>query len=352
MSVAARLVAVAAALALSLAWASVAFAAPPPPATPRLVAEVRRVAGDLAHVPIPPEGPVPGLDARELRRRLATAQRELVAAGGSDRWLDPFFQRQDEAADDAARAVLARDAATALARIASEADGALAESGMRDAHAARATEARAALARILAEDEFQRFPRTALSPGDFEQWLLRLLDWWHRLQLPRLPGSIRWLGWLGDWLLAICFGAVVAVAVWMVLGRLRRERARALAASSVAGLGHGAARALGDLEEEVKASLAAGAFREALRALHLATLGRLRRMHRVPAALGLTHWDLLRALERTRAPGAALTRFATLNHAFDAAWYGRGAIDADHFARFRDTTMAFLEEIQSSAPPA
>ncbi|MBK7972815.1 MAG: DUF4129 domain-containing protein [Deltaproteobacteria bacterium] len=367
---AARVVAfVALALVGSLACAGVADASPAPVATPRLAAELRRLSAELAPPPAPPTPPaanpnesseraacaVPAtLDARELRRRLATAQRELVASGGSDRWLDPFFQRQDECKDDEARAALAVEAAGALALIAGEVEAALAsasaEPAVRGERAARDAAAREALARVLAEDEFRRFPRNVLEPSDFQRWLLRLLDWWHRWKAPRGSSSLRWLEWLSDWMLTLGFAALVGLAVWMVLGRWRRERARAVASAARFAAPDGLPRAPSALEEHLTTLLAAGAHRDALRVLHLATLARLHELRRVPDAPGLTHWELLGALRAARAPAPALEHFATLNGSFDAAWYGHEPVDAARFEGFRETTRTFLDEVRSSAP--
>ncbi len=354
-----------------LAGAEAAPAATAPAPTPKLAAALRRLAAEVA--PGPPTAPAssvapgegagtalpaapapPTLDARELRRRLATAQRELVASGGSDRWLDPFFQRQDDCSDDEARAALAAEAATTLALIGAEVEGALAraaaEPAARALSASREAAARETLARVLAEDEFRRFPRAVVEPSDFQKWFVRLLDWWRHWKEARGTPSLRWIEWFSDWMLTLGFAALVALAVWVILGRWRRGRGRVLARAARFAALDGAAREPSAVEAELATLLAAGAHRDALRVLHLATLARLHELRRVPDAPGLTHWELLAALGAARAPAPLLEHFGDLNGAFDAAWYGGEPVDAARFARFRDITRTFLDEVRSSAP--
>lgn len=363
-------IALALAIAAGLAAAEAALAATAPAPTPKLAATLRRLAAEVA--PAPPTAPAtsaapgdgagtalpaqppPTLDARELRRRLATAQRELVASGGSDRWLDPFFQRQDECKDDEARAALAGEAAATLALIGAEVEGALARAAAEPAAlaavASREAAARETLARVLAEDDFRRFPRAVVEPSDFQKWFVRFLDWWNHWKDARGTPSLRWIEWLSDWMLTLGFAALVALAVWVILGRWRRGRARVVARAARFAALDATARAPSALEAELATLLAAGAHRDALRVLHLATLARLHQLRRVPAAPGLTHWELLAALGAARAPAPLLEHFGDLNGAFDAAWYGGEPVDAARFARFRDTTRTFLDEVRSSAP--
>ncbi len=288
-----------------------------------------------------------GLDPRELRRRLATAQRELDALGGSDHWLDPFFERQDEAGDDVARAALARDAAASLRLIGDEVDAALAARASTAERARHDTEARAALDRVLAEAEFRRFPRDVHPSGAFNRGLTRLLDWWRQWSAPGLPAAMRFFA---DWTSAIVFALTLALFAWILYGvAARARRARALAERSDAS-GATPASTLAELDAQVREGLASGAFRDALRAAHLATLGRLRAAGAVGSAQGLTHWDHLAGLRGAQAPGAALERLAALNREFDEAWYGHASIDHDRFERFRSTTRIFLEEMRRFAP--
>lgn len=363
---AARVVALlVAAFAAGLAAYGPALAATGATASPRLAAELRRLAAELPP-PAPPPAtavsellppappPAAELDARELRRRLATAQRDLVASGGSDRWLDPFFLRQEDCKDDLERAALASEAAGTLALVAGEVEAALAlasaDPAARASRANRDTAARDALARVLAEDEFRRFPRNVLETSDIQKWLVRLLDWWSRWKAPRGSSSLGWLEWLSDWMLTLSFAALVALAVWVVLGRWRRDRARTVARAAHFAASDAAAREPSALDSEVGRLLAAGAHRDALRVLHLATLARLREQRRVPQAPGLTHWELLGALRSARTPAQVLEHFSALNGAFDATWYGGEPVDAACFEGFRDTTRTFLDEVRSSAP--
>ncbi len=288
-----------------------------------------------------------GLDPRELRRRLATAQRELAGLGGSDRWLDPFFERQDDAKDDVARAALARDAAASLRVIGDEVEAALAARASSAERAQHDTEARAALDRVLAEAEFRRFPRDVQTSGAFDRAFTRLLDWWRHWNAPGLPAAMRFFA---DWSSALVFALTLALLAWLLYGVVARaRRARALA-ERVDAASSAQRSTLAELDAQVREGLASGAFRDALRAAHLATLGRLRAAGAVASAQGLTHWDHLAGLRGAHAPGAALERLAALNREFDEAWYGQASIDHDRFERFRSTTRIFLEEMRRFAP--
>lgn len=348
-----RVAAAASLVALALLIGARPASAARPVARPELAHGLRELADrldrDLAprDAPASADAPSAALDARELRRRLATAQRDLAGLGGSDRWLDPFFERQDEAKDDAQRAELARAAAASLRLIGDEVESALAARDTAGARARHDAQARAALSRVLAEDEFRRFPRDVAAPGDLARWFARLLDWWRHWHPPGIPAALRFFA---DWTSVILFASVMALVAWLAYGLFARaRRARALSAE----VRPGAERrppAVTDLEAWVRDGAAAGAFREALRASHLVTLGRLRATGALPTGLGLTHWDYLSGLRGARVPARALDHFAELNREFDDAWYGHAAIDHDRFERFRATTQTFLEEMRRFVP--
>ncbi len=328
--------------------ASSAGAAAGTTATPELAAALHRLSDEVG-AGLSASG-APALGEPELRRRLARAQRELVVAGGSDRWLDPFFERQKDAKDDAARADLARDAAISLDVVASHVDRALAARADRTVRRERDAAASARITAILNEAEFRKFPRETGAPTWWNRLVARVLRWWHTLRMPALPSSVTGVG---SWVVTL----VVCVLGMWVIGRGLRNVLRASPrragrrAASSAGR-HAASRTVDDLDRLLRDSLASGAFREALRAVHLAALGRLGSVLDAPPPPGETHWDLARRLASRHVVSDALDRFATLNREFDDAWYGRTPVDAARFERFREQSALFVGEIRSTRTDA
>jgi hypothetical protein len=314
-------------------------------ARPELARALQGISNELTDGLAP--GASPKLDEREMRRRLSRAEREVVAGGGSGDWLDAFLARQKGATDDAARASLVRDAAGALATIAAEIDSALATRGADRARAERDAAAGRLLAKVLNEEEFRRFPREEPPPGLWQRLLARIVDWWRRLEFPHVPeGAER----IGAWIVT---ALVCAVAAWLVVrvarGRVTVFRPARPSRASRTGAGAADPPAADEETRRIDELLARGAFRDALRALHAATIRRLRAERRLPRTRGLTNWDVLRLLADRDVERGAIERLSALNREFDQAWYGRVAIDPERFGRFQSETESFFHELGSGS---
>lgn len=124
--------------------------------------------------------------------------------------------------------------------------------------------------------------------------------------------------------------AVLVAAVGVgVLRSTRRSAARRPAAASAAEVGRNPAQWRADAERAASAAQ----WRTALRCWYRATVAELAAGGLVAERPGATTGEDLASV-RARAPRAA-PAFAELTDAFERAWYGRAAVDADDVAAVR-----------------
>lgn len=262
----------------------------------------------------------------EARDRIQHARGGLVAAGGDPAWLDPFSERARsiEWRDPAG---LLTDAAGTLAVVEGELR-AFGPERARDREASERTDAER-LARLLADPEFQHVREGAADPGRLERlwaWLRgRFFEAFASRGMSTVAGAMLWI------LKALLGVSLLFGAVWWV--RRARLLWRTRTASQVGGPGNDAPSP-SPATPATEALLRDGCFREALRAVHLDTLGELARRGQLSGSVARTHWDELRSLAaRTTAP-PWLDGFAALGREFDRVWYGAESVDATRFELF------------------
>jgi hypothetical protein len=218
--------------------------------------------------------------------------------------------------------------------------------------AARDDEVRDEVARILARREFQEFSDSRAQR--LEQVLARFFEWLFRRRAPE-PRALRPAGVSLPSIPPVLFAVaglalLVAVVAFLAVTNARRRRGDGASASASAGVD------AQDLRErppeqflDDAARLAhSGRYRDALRALYLATLVALDRRRIITFDPHLTNWQYLRQMAR----GEARAAFAEFTRAFDHKWYGVEPTTEEDYLRCRALATRIVEGARESAPPA
>jgi hypothetical protein len=196
---------------------------------------------------------------------------------------------------------------------------------------------------ILARTEFKSMKD---APG--KSWVQRILDRLDKLRmkdqdkpdLPKFPD----MPWLAG-LLRVMMYLILATAIGLLVGLLSKLRLmsemRRTKARSGGGILEDGEELLSEDEYLRNADelIAQGKFREACRALYLATLVRLDAARIARLEPTQTNWEHLRRVETSRTKPEGLD-FRTPTKLFDHAWYGYTARSADDVEPFR---RAYIE---------
>ena len=194
-------------------------------------------------------------------------------------------------------------------------------------------------AEILKRTEFKSMKD---APG--KSWVQRILERLQKLNrrdqdqpdIPKVP-DMPWLAGVLQALMYAILATAVALLIWLLtklrlIGEMRRTKAR-----SGGGILEEGEELLCEDEYLKNADelIALGKFREACRALYLATLVRLDAARVARLEPTQTNWEHLRRVENSRTKPEGLD-FRTPTKLFDHAWYGytaRSAADVEPFRR-------------------
>lgn len=194
-------------------------------------------------------------------------------------------------------------------------------------------------AEILKRTEFKSMKD---APG--KSWVQRILDRLQKLNrrdqdqpdMPKFP-DMPWLAGVLQALMYAILATAVGLLIWLLtklrlIGEMRRTKAR-----SGGGILEEGEELLSEDEYLKNADdlIAQGKFREACRALYLATLVRLDAARIARLEPTQTNWEHLRRVETSRTKPEGLD-FRTPTKLFDHAWYGytaRSAADVEPFRR-------------------
>lgn len=197
-------------------------------------------------------------------------------------------------------------------------------------------------AQILARTEYKSAKD---APG--KNWIERLLDRLKNLRmknnrgpdLPEFP-DLPWLGPLLKFLMYVILATAIGLLIWLltklrVASQMRKARAR-----SGGGILEDGEELLSEDEYLKNADelIAQGRFREACRALYLATLVRLDAARVARLEPAQTNWEHLRRVESNRSKPEGLD-FRTPTKLFDHAWYGYSARSAADVEPFRQSYL-------------
>lgn len=182
---------------------------------------------------------------------------------------------------------------------------------------------RDATARVLADPVYE-----PARPGALERAGTALVDALARVleTLVSPAGS-----GVGVGMLAAAVG-LVALVVWRLARRVRRDRGRQAAPGDVGG------RTAGDWELEARRHAADGAWNEALRCHYRALLAELVAAGVIHEVAGRTARGYLRDV--VAAAPEALGAMTTVTAAFEAAWYDRRAVTARDVTDLRTAAAA------------
>ncbi|MCC6874771.1 MAG: DUF4129 domain-containing protein [Sandaracinaceae bacterium] len=193
---------------------------------------------------------------------------------------------------------------------------------------------------ILARDEFREFEddRSAGLSRLFE----RLFDWLSRRQIeePEAPGvAVPAIPLPGAGFFLV-IGALLLVFVlgYLVMTRKREKEETSKLEADAKASADPRERAPSSFLDEAADLASSGHFREALRALYLATLVALDRRRLIAFDPHLTNWQYLRQMPHGDERGA----FRQFTHLFDHKWYGAEPTTHDDYERCRDLARAIV----------
>ncbi|MDH5676030.1 MAG: DUF4129 domain-containing protein [Myxococcales bacterium] len=184
---------------------------------------------------------------------------------------------------------------------------------------------------ILARDEFREFASN--ENQSLRLWLRRLLRWLESYEPQDSERSqTRGAGMprVSAWILML-LGLFALALILAYVSRSTGLRRRAAGEGQVSdGQSERLLEPVVILDEAAQLA-ARGQYREALRALYVATLVTLDRRHLIDFDPTRTNWQYLRAMP----PSDTRQAFAAFTRAFDHKWYGREPATADDYQRCR-----------------
>ncbi|MBZ0118915.1 MAG: DUF4129 domain-containing protein, partial [Sandaracinaceae bacterium] len=193
---------------------------------------------------------------------------------------------------------------------------------------------------ILAGDEFREFEddRSAGLSRLFE----RLFDWLSRRQIeePEAPGvAVPTIPLPGAGFFLVIGALLLAFVLgYLVMTRKREKEETSKLEADAKTSADPRERAPSSFLDEAADLASSGHFREALRALYLATLVALDRRRLIAFDPHLTNWQYLRQMPHGGERGA----FRQFTHLFDHKWYGAEQTTHDDYERCRDLARAIV----------
>jgi len=218
---------------------------------------------------------------------------------------------------------------------------------LQSASQADVSQARAVLAKVLSEAEYQ----STIEPNWWQQIMMRLLRWMDRLMrlLHRIPGAERVASvmfYVAVALLLLPLLAVIGYLVWWQF-KQRRDAPHIAMATTTMRLESPDAH-LARAEECVRQ----GQYVEALKQFHLAVLAALEQRGWVAHDRTRTNWEYLAQLEAKPAPPESASLLRSLNRLYDHAVFGTQPCDESLALEFGKTSQQLMQTVAAGSPRA
>jgi len=214
-------------------------------------------------------------------------------------------------------------------------------------NAANLADARAALATVLADREYQTH---GAQPNWWAMLGMKLLYWVTRLfdLLSRIPGAEK-IGSVGFYVVvALLLLPLLALIIYLVWRQVQQRRGAVELTSTTAVTALELPAVYLARAEEL---LQRGEYHEALKQFYLAVLATLEQRGWAMHDRTRTNWEYLAQLEARHLPAEATTVLRALNRIYDRAVYGRQPCDATLVREFSGLSRQLMQTPDASARP-